>query len=184
MSALKVLLIAAALFVMLFLLLCQQGNPPQPLAPALLPGEKTLIGFKDPIVEIVHDTECSLDTLCPSRAPNCQLEKFVAGLDTTYTLYAVYYNGDTLTPSCVLCASLYQIKASGDTVLLKSVLTACPTGGPRVEFADLKKDSTYLVAACLNKCGDMSTCNCRELRHAFALVSIRDQYKALSDLFK
>jgi hypothetical protein len=182
----KFILISAAVFVMLFLLLCQKQDTPHtpPAAPALLPGEKHVAGFTTPLIEIANDTECFKDTLCPSRKADCVLKSFVAQKDTTYHLYAVYFNGDTLTPSCRVCASLYQIKASGDTVAIEDLYTACPTGGPWAAHPTLKKDSTYLLSACLHKCGDMTHCNCGEVQYSFAAVSIRDLLPELTRLFR
>lgn len=184
----KFLLIVAVIGVILYFLygkMWQVAPPPPPPDPVtLLPGERNEPGFTQPIIESVTDVECFRDTTCPSRKTDCVTKKFTAQKDTTYHLYAVYYNGDTLTQSCRLCASLYQIKAAGDTVLVESLYTACPTGGPWGAHPVLKKDSTYLLAACLHKCGDMQNCTCGEVQHSFAVISIRDLLPELKDMFK
>ncbi|MBK6910951.1 MAG: hypothetical protein IPK53_01975 [bacterium] len=184
-----VLLFAVGLLVV-FLLLCQDtqngGAPPAPVpVPVqLLPGERNDPSYRQPIIESVFDGACALDTICPSRRSDCVTKSFVAQKDTVYHLYAVYANGDTTQPSCVLCASLYHIRAAGDTVLVTSIETACPTGGPWADHPRLAKDSTYMLSACLHKCGDMSNCQCGEMVDAFAIVSMRDLLDELKRHFR
>lgn len=183
-----VLLFIAAMILML-LLLCQDTDNPPPPAPApvgngLLPGEKSVPEFRQPIIEWASDTECAKDTTCPSRKTDCVVKPFVAQKDTTYHLYAVYYNGDTLNASCRVCASLYEITAANDTVQITDLYTACPTGGPWAAHPNLKAGKTYLLSVCLHKCGDMTTCTCGEVRDAFGVVSIRDLYGELRDHFR
>ena len=169
MKLLAVMLFTAALV----LLSCQQkkqDNQPNPRQKTdLLPGEVWNPRWPQPIITARRDSVCSNDIRCPFRNDECVSLAFQVQKDTTYFLTVLYFNGDTLHPSCRACGTVYQ-----DTTVIMNLVTACPTGGPWVTFARLVPHVNYAIVACLQKCPEMEKCDCgKEKATADAVVSMR-----------
>ncbi len=134
----------------------------------LLPGEIEDPLWPVPIIVSVRDTSCSDSIPCPSKAGDCVKRDFMVQIDTTYYLTVSYFNGDTITPSCRACGTVYQ----GDSVIMHNY-TACPTGGPWIAIGRLKPDVKYTLVVCMQRCPKLSKCNCGRIPLADAIVSIR-----------
>ena len=168
------LLLGILLIIVLLLLLCQDAGqdeaPPAapPTADGLFPGEIRDRMWPAPIIVAVRDTSCSNDTTCPSKITDCVVKTFTVLKDTTYFLTLSYFNGDTLNPSCRACGTVNL----NDVALIQNV-TACPTGGPWINFGELKRGKTYTLSVCLQRCPQLAECRCGERVFADAVVSIR-----------
>ena len=168
------LLLGILAIIILILLLCRQGAkkeaPPEtpPTVDGLFPGEIRDRKWPVPIIAAVRDTLCSNDTTCPSKITDCVVKTFTVLKDTSYFLTLSYFNGDTLNPSCRACGTVYD----GNTLVIDNV-TACPTGGPWVNFGELKRGRTYTLSVCLQRCPGLDDCRCGERVFADAVVSIR-----------
>jgi hypothetical protein len=153
----------------LFLLLwsCQE-RPKNETGSGLFSGEVNVPGYAVPIITSVMDTTCSESTACPSKGGDCVTKDFTVQKDTLYYLTVRYDNGDTIHASCRACGTVYQ----GNTVVMHRV-TACPTGGPWVDFGNLKPGVTYTLSVCLQRCPKTEKCNCGKDAFAEAIVSLR-----------
>jgi len=153
----------------LFLLLwsCQEKTKKE-AGSGLLPGEVNVPGYHVPIITSVVDTTCSESTDCPSKGADCVTKDFTVQKDTLYYITVRYDNGDTIHASCRACGTVYQ----GNTVVLHRV-TPCPTGGPWVDFGNLKPGVTYTLSVCLQRCPNTEKCNCGKGAFAEAIVSMR-----------
>jgi hypothetical protein len=146
---------------------CQE-KPKKEAGSDLLPGEVRVPGYPVPIITSVEDTSCSESTDCPSKEAECVTRDFTVQKDTIYYLTVRYDNGDTIHASCRACGTVYQ----GNTIVMHR-LTACPTGGPWVDFGNLKSGITYTLSVCLQRCPDTQKCDCGKYAFAEAVVSIR-----------
>lgn len=158
-------LFAATLFLLLWS--CQE-KPKNETRSDLLPGEVNVPGYPVPIITSVMDTTCSEATDCPSKGADCVTKDFTVQKDTLYYLTVRFDNGDTIHASCRACGTVYQ----GNTVVMHRV-TACPTGGPWVDFGNLKPGVTYTLSVCLQRCPNTPKCDCGKYAFAEAIVSIR-----------
>ncbi len=170
---LSLIILGAILSVVLVLLMCQDLGQPPPAPPprgdALLPGEVNDPAWPRPIITSVHDVTCKDTVECPSQAADCVTKTFTVQKDTTYFLTTIYFNGDTTTASCRACGTVYE----GDKAIMHD-LTACPTGGPWVNFKRLQPGITYTLSVCLRSCPNVTPpCKCGESATADAIVSMR-----------
>lgn len=162
-------LFVLAAIVMASLLLCrsgrQGGNPPD----QLLPGETHSTTYRQAIITSIRDNTCSesLDVAAP-RPDGYVSADFTVQKDTTYALTLIYFNGDTLNPSCRLAGRILA-----DTTILAQNVTACPTGGPWVTYVRLTPGQTYTLILSLMRCPQLPECRCGEILWADAVVSIR-----------
>ena len=153
---------------LLLLLWSCQEKPKKETRSELLPGEVNVPGYPVPIITSVVDTACSESTGCPSNGADCVTKDFTVQKDTLYYLTVHYDNGDTIHASCRACGTIYQ----GNTVVMHRV-TACPTGGPWVDFENLKPGVTYTLSVCLQRCPSTEKCICGKDAFAEAIVSMR-----------
>ena len=157
------------LFTILFLSSCQEGCQEKPKQETeMMPGEVYDPNYPVPIITAVRDSVCSDSTDCPSKASDCVTRTFTVQKDTMYYITVSYFNGDTIHPSCRACGTVY----AGDSVIMGRV-TACPTGGPWVDFGELKTGTTYTLSVCLQNCPGRPKCDCGKSAMADAIVSMR-----------
>ena len=164
-------LLLGVLAIIALLLLCKDAGKeeaPAPTTDGLFPGEIRDPLWPKPIIIAARDTTCSGDTTCPSKSADCIVKTFTVLKDTAYYFTLSYFNGDTLTPSCRACGTIYR-----DTTVVLQNVTACPTGGPWVNFGRLRPGITYTLAVCLERCPQVSECNCGNRVFADGVVSLR-----------
>lgn len=169
------LIIVAFCCAFVFMLTCQdKEDKPNPAARApenkdeLLPGEVRDPRWPKPIIVSVSDKTCTETTKCPPVDEECGHKNFTVQKDTTYYMTVIYFNGDTATASCRTCGTVYDDKA----VVMNSV-TACPTGGPWINFARLVPGKTYTLEACLQSCPNTPACKCGENVQSEVIISMR-----------
>jgi len=174
MTGWKFVLLFVGAMVLMLLLLCQDAgkNPPPPApAPAgkeLLPGEYEDPNWPKPIVAWVRDNTCTETDKCPPTDEDCSHKNFTVQIDTMYHLTVIFFNSDTLAPSCRTCGTIYD-----DRRVVENVVTACPTGGQWEAHMRLVPGVTYTLEACLQSCPETPACKCGGLFNADAVVSLR-----------
>ena len=134
----------------------------------LMPGEVNDPRYPVPIICAVVDTACTDSVQCPAKTADCETLNFTVQKDTIYFLTVSYFNGDTINASCRACGEVYD----GNTVVMQRV-TACPTGGPWVDFGRLRPGVQYTLVVSLQRCPALKTCDCGKGARADAIVSIR-----------
>ncbi len=145
---------------------CEQQQIETPAG--LLAGEVRDPRFPVPIITAVLDLDCATLDTCPVRTGDCISKEFRVEKDTLYFFTVSYFNGDTLNPSCRSCGSVYL----RDSVVM-NLVTACPTGGPWVDFAPLQPGRSYRLAVCMQRCPEEESCECGKEARSIAIVSMR-----------